>query len=115
MPIEIGRVVALYRYPVKSMRGDRLDAATLGWHGLEGDRRLAFRRTNGGAELAALGNELAPDVARRPYAPVQMTRLNHSGKSYRRCRLRPRNQGAQATRAIGISSTATRMTPARTR
>jgi uncharacterized protein YcbX len=39
MPIEIGRVEAIYRYPVKSMRGERLEAATLGWHGLEGDRR----------------------------------------------------------------------------
>lgn len=26
------------------MRGERLDTAALGWHGLEGDRRLAFRR-----------------------------------------------------------------------
>lgn len=28
------------------MRGERLDAATMGWHGLEGDRRLAFRRVD---------------------------------------------------------------------
>jgi uncharacterized protein YcbX len=26
------------------MAGELLDAATLGWHGIEGDRRLAFRR-----------------------------------------------------------------------
>ncbi len=44
MTIEIGRIEALFRYPVKSMRGEPLEAATLGWHGLEGDRRLAFRR-----------------------------------------------------------------------
>jgi uncharacterized protein YcbX len=44
MPIEIGKIEALFRYPVKSMRGESLDAATLGWHGLDGDRRLAFRR-----------------------------------------------------------------------
>jgi uncharacterized protein YcbX len=44
MPTEIGHVEAIYRYPVKSMAGERLDVATLGWHGLEGDRRLAFRR-----------------------------------------------------------------------
>src|SRR5262245_28448820 len=44
MPIEIGQVEAIFRYPVKSMAGERLDAAELGWHGLEGDRRLAFRR-----------------------------------------------------------------------
>ena len=42
--IEIGQVEAIFRYPVKSMRGERLDAATLGLHGLDGDRRIAFRR-----------------------------------------------------------------------
>jgi MOSC N-terminal beta barrel domain len=44
MPIEIGHVEAIFRYPVKSMSGERLEAAELGWHGIEGDRRLAFRR-----------------------------------------------------------------------
>jgi uncharacterized protein YcbX len=44
MPIEIGHVEAIFRYPVKSMGGEPLDAANLGWHGLDGDRRLAFRR-----------------------------------------------------------------------
>src|SRR5579884_1200330 len=44
MAVEIGHVEAIFRYPVKSMRGERLETAELGWHGLEGDRRLAFRR-----------------------------------------------------------------------
>lgn len=44
VPVEIGQVEAIFRYPVKSMAGERLDAARLGWHGIEGDRRLAFRR-----------------------------------------------------------------------
>jgi uncharacterized protein YcbX len=44
MPIEIGQIEAIFRYPVKSMAGVRLEAAKLGWHGIEGDRRLAFRR-----------------------------------------------------------------------
>ncbi|HUI80772.1 MAG TPA: MOSC N-terminal beta barrel domain-containing protein [Bryobacteraceae bacterium] len=44
MPTEIGQVEAIFRYPVKSMRGEPLEAANLGWHGLDGDRRLAFRR-----------------------------------------------------------------------
>jgi uncharacterized protein YcbX len=44
MLIEIGHVEAIFRYPVKSMRGERLELANLGWHGLDGDRRLAFRR-----------------------------------------------------------------------
>jgi uncharacterized protein len=45
MKIEIGQIKAIFRYPVKSMAGEQLDAASLGWHGLEGDRRFAFRRT----------------------------------------------------------------------
>lgn len=44
MPIHIGEVEALFRYPVKSMRGELLESVDLGWHGLDGDRRLAFRR-----------------------------------------------------------------------
>jgi uncharacterized protein len=44
MPIKIGEVEALYRYPVKSMMGESLEGADMGWHGLDGDRRLAFRR-----------------------------------------------------------------------
>jgi uncharacterized protein YcbX len=44
MAIELGRISALYCYPVKSMAGERLDAVRLGWHGFEGDRRWALRR-----------------------------------------------------------------------
>jgi hypothetical protein len=46
MLIEIGQVEAIFRYPVKSMRGEPLEVANLGWHCLEGDGRLAFRRIN---------------------------------------------------------------------
>src|SRR4051812_38299287 len=42
--MELGRISALFRYPVKSMAGESLDVAKLGWHGVEGDRKLAFRR-----------------------------------------------------------------------
>jgi len=44
MITEIGQVEAIFRYPVKSMAGERLKACHIGWHGLEGDRRFAFRR-----------------------------------------------------------------------
>lgn len=44
MPHLVGHVSAIYRYPVKSMRGEALDATDLGWHGVPGDRRLALRR-----------------------------------------------------------------------
>lgn len=43
-PIEIGRIAGLFRYPIKSMMGTAVETAALGWHGLEGDRRFAFRR-----------------------------------------------------------------------
>ena len=42
--IELGYVRELVRYPVKSMAGTALESAFLGWHGLAGDRRFAFRR-----------------------------------------------------------------------
>jgi MOSC domain-containing protein len=42
--LELGRVSGIFRYPIKSMAGTRLDSARIGWHGVEGDRRLAFRR-----------------------------------------------------------------------
>ena len=45
MTIEIGQVEAIFRYPVKSMAGERVEVADPGWHGIDGDRRLALRRT----------------------------------------------------------------------
>jgi uncharacterized protein len=42
---ELGHVVELVRYPVKSMAGAVTESAFLGWHGLDGDRRFAFRRS----------------------------------------------------------------------
>jgi len=40
----IGHVRELVRYPIKSMAGTPAESAFLGWHGLDGDRRFAFRR-----------------------------------------------------------------------
>ncbi|HEU5421355.1 MAG TPA: MOSC N-terminal beta barrel domain-containing protein [Streptosporangiaceae bacterium] len=40
----VGRVAGLWRYPVKSMQAEELDAAEVWWHGLAGDRRWAFIR-----------------------------------------------------------------------
>jgi uncharacterized protein YcbX len=42
--IDIGHVREIVRYPVKSMAGIAVESAVLGWHGLAGDRRFAFRR-----------------------------------------------------------------------
>jgi uncharacterized protein YcbX len=41
---EVGRVAALWRYPVKSMAAEPLDEVEVSWHGLAGDRRYAFVR-----------------------------------------------------------------------
>jgi uncharacterized protein YcbX len=41
---EMGRVVGLWRYPVKSMAAEPLEAVDASWHGLAGDRRWAFVR-----------------------------------------------------------------------
>jgi uncharacterized protein len=62
MPIKIGEVEALFRYPVKSMSGERLDVAELGWHGLDGDRRLAFRRTEDRGGFPWLTASTLPDL-----------------------------------------------------
>jgi uncharacterized protein len=40
----VGRVAALWRYPVKSMAGESLPHVDVSWHGLAGDRRWAFVR-----------------------------------------------------------------------
>ncbi len=39
-----GRIVGLWRYPVKSMAAEPLVEADLSWHGFAGDRRWAFVR-----------------------------------------------------------------------
>ncbi len=41
---QVGRVVGLWRYPVKSMGPEALAEAEVSWHGLAGDRRWAFIR-----------------------------------------------------------------------
>lgn len=40
----VGRVVGLWRYPVKSMAAEALAEVDLSWHGFAGDRRWAFIR-----------------------------------------------------------------------
>jgi uncharacterized protein len=42
---EVGRVVALWRYPVKSMAAEQLEEIDVSWAGFAGDRRWAFVRT----------------------------------------------------------------------
>ncbi len=40
----VGRVVGLWRYPVKSMAAEELAEVDVSWHGFAGDRRWAFIR-----------------------------------------------------------------------
>jgi uncharacterized protein YcbX len=69
MLAEIGHVEAIFRYPVKSMGGERLEVANLGWHGLDGDRRLAFRRMNDRSGFPWLTASKLPDLLQ--FAPLR--------------------------------------------
>lgn len=60
--MEIGHVEAIYRYPVKSMGGETLDAAHLGWQGFSGDRRLAFRRIEDRSDFPWLSASRLPEL-----------------------------------------------------
>jgi uncharacterized protein len=64
MPTEVGEIEAIFRYPVKSMRGEPLATAKLGWHGLEGDRRLGFRRLDERGGFPWLTASKLPDLIR---------------------------------------------------
>lgn len=44
--VSVGRVVGLWRYPIKSMAAEPLTKVDVSWHGLQGDRRWAFIRNN---------------------------------------------------------------------
>jgi len=62
MLMEIGQVEAIFRYPVKSMAGEQVEFATLGWHGLEGDRRFALRRIDDRSGFPWLTASQLPDL-----------------------------------------------------
>jgi uncharacterized protein YcbX len=60
--MEIGHVDAIFRYPVKSMGGEQLETAQLGWHGVEGDRRMGFRRLDDQSGFPWLTASKLPDL-----------------------------------------------------
>lgn len=60
--IEIGRIQELVRYPVKSMAGTPVESAVLGWHGLDGDRRFAFRRVGDDTGFPWLSASRLPEL-----------------------------------------------------
>lgn len=64
----VGRVLRIYRYPVKSMAAEPLDLCSLGWNGLEGDRRFAFSRVGNTSGFPWLtGRNLRELIRYRPY------------------------------------------------
>ncbi len=69
MATKIGEVGALFRYPVKSMSGEALKAVELGWHGLDGDRRLALRRIDDRSGFPWLSATRLPELIL--FAPVR--------------------------------------------
>ena len=67
--IEVGTVEAIFRYPVKSMRGEAVADAPLGWHGVDGDRRLAIRRVEERGGFPWLTAGRLPELIQ--YTPVR--------------------------------------------
>jgi uncharacterized protein YcbX len=53
------------------MAGVGVDAATLGWHGLEGDRRLAFRRLDERSDFPWLSASRVADLLYRPFGETE--------------------------------------------
>lgn len=60
--IRLGHVHELARYPVKSMGGVATGSAFLDWHGLQGDRRFAFRRLNDNSGFPWLSASRLPEL-----------------------------------------------------
>ncbi len=57
---KVGAVARLWRFPVKSMRGERLEQAELTEHGLVGDRAYALIDANTGKVVSAKSAGLYP-------------------------------------------------------
>jgi len=60
--LEVGRICEIVRYPVKSMAGTANESAVLGWHGLDGDRRFAFRRLGDSSGMPWLTASRLPEL-----------------------------------------------------
>ncbi len=70
MITRIGHIHQIVRYPVKSMAGIAADWAFLGWHGLPGDRRFAFRRINDKSDFPWLTASKLPELLL--YQPLEL-------------------------------------------
>jgi uncharacterized protein YcbX len=88
----VGRVDSVWRYPVKSMRGEKLDSAFVGFAGVYGDRLYAFRNSVADAGF--------PYLTAREYARLLMhqPRFRHPEKA-----LRPPNLAEAEHLAPGLT------------
>lgn len=77
---EIGQIKSIFRYPVKSMGGVQLDRAVLGWHGLNGDRRFAFRRMADQSGFPWLTASRLPELIL--YKPTGASEVDHDLPSH---------------------------------
>lgn len=68
----IATVEAVFVYPVKSMSGQPLTSANLGWHGFEGDRRFGLRRVGNHGPFPWLSASQLPEL-------LLFTPENHEG------------------------------------
>jgi len=88
----VGRVDSLWRYPVKSMRGERLGAAFVGFSGVYGDRLYAVRSAAQPAGFPFLtGREQAQMLLYRP-------RFRHPDRA-----AKPANLAAAESLAPGVT------------
>ena len=58
----VGSVVRLWIFPVKSMKGERVDAADVGKHGVAGDRAYALLDVETGKIVSAKNVRMFPDM-----------------------------------------------------
>ena len=76
----IGKIASLWRYPVKSMRGEEVDTVFLGFAGIYGDRFFAFKsvaspkgfriRRGGAARHAAVSPAISPSQESGDSPPI---------------------------------------------
>ncbi|HEY7214149.1 MAG TPA: MOSC N-terminal beta barrel domain-containing protein [Thermoanaerobaculia bacterium] len=88
--IQVGQVCEIVRYPVKSMAGAVMDSAFLGWYGLAGDRRFAFRRVGVDSGMPWLTASRLPELllyhpagARREHRRATSDPCPHTGRIVR--------------------------------
>jgi len=69
----VGHVESLWRYPVKSMRGEKLESAFIGFSGVYGDRVYAFQNSAAPVGFPYLtGRELEQMLRHQPrFIPIK--------------------------------------------